>query len=52
MPNNLSIRAYTSQIRSHYHEFHQLVLPLHGAINIKVGDYTGKVSIGDCVIIK
>lgn len=52
MPNNLSIRAYTSQIRSHYHEFHQLVLPLHGAIDIKVGDYTGKVSIGDCVIIK
>jgi AraC-like DNA-binding protein len=52
MYNNLSIRAYTSQIRSHYHEFHQLVLPLHGAIDIKVGDYTGKVSIGDCVIIK
>ncbi|WP_017220510.1 AraC family transcriptional regulator [Moritella dasanensis] len=52
MHNNLSIRTYTSQIRSHYHEFHQLVLPLHGAIDIKVGDYTGKVSIGDCVIIK
>ncbi|NQZ92119.1 MAG: AraC family transcriptional regulator [Moritella sp.] len=52
MPNNLSIRAYTNQIRSHFHEFHQLVLPLHGAIDIKVGDYTGKVSFGDCVIIK
>jgi len=52
MPNNLSIRAYTSQIRSHYHEFHQLVLPLHGMIDIKVGDYAGKVSFGDCVIIK
>jgi len=52
MPNNLSIRAYTSQIRSHFHQFHQLVLPLHGAIDIKVGGYTGKVSFGDCVIIK
>lgn len=52
MPNSLSIRAYTNQIRSHFHQFHQLVLPLHGAINIKVGDYTGKVSFGDCVIIK
>lgn len=52
MPNNLSIRSYASQMRSHFHEFNQLVLPLHGTIDIKVGNYTGKVSLGDCVIIK
>ncbi|WP_019616073.1 helix-turn-helix transcriptional regulator [Psychromonas ossibalaenae] len=52
MLNRLSIRSYTSQIRSHFHGYHQLVLPLHGSIEIKVGDYTGIVSLGDCVIIK
>ncbi|UTV30626.1 AraC family transcriptional regulator [Photobacterium atrarenae] len=49
--NRLSIRAYTSQTRSHYHEYHQLVLPLHGTIDIKVGDYHGKISPGDGVTI-
>ncbi|MEJ2766288.1 AraC family transcriptional regulator [Photobacterium sp. MCCC 1A19761] len=50
--NRLSIRAYTHQTRSHYHEYHQLVLPLHGTIEIKVGDYHGKVSPGDGVTIQ
>lgn len=50
--NRLSIRSYTRRMRSHFHEYHQLVLPLRGSINIKVGDYSGKVILGDCVIIK
>lgn len=51
MPRHFSIRTYTKSFRSHYHEFHQLVLPLMGGINIEVGDYQGIASVGDCVII-
>ena len=50
--NRISIRSYTSKIQSHAHSYHQLVLPLHGSINIKVGTFSGLVSIGDCVVIK
>ena len=50
--NRISIRSYTNQMRSHFHEYHQLVLPLQGSINIQVGNYKGLVSIGDCIIIK
>jgi len=50
--NRISIRSYTKNIRSHFHRYHQLVLPLHGSIEIKVGKFDGLVSLGDCVIIK
>jgi len=50
--NRISVRSYTNQLRSHFHEYHQLVIPLHGTINIAVGKFKGLVSIGDCVIIK
>ncbi len=50
--NRISIRSYTNKIESHAHSYHQLVLPLHGSIDIKVGDFSGLVNIGDCVIIK
>ena len=49
--DQLSIRSYTRQVRSHYHEYHQLVLPLQGSIEIQVGEYFGSVCLGDCVII-
>lgn len=49
--DQLSIRSYTRQVRSHYHEYHQLVLPLQGSIDIQVGEYQGLVSLGDCVVI-
>ncbi len=49
--NQLSIRSYTRQLRSHYHEFHQLVLPLQGSLEVQVGHFQGLVSVGDCVII-
>jgi len=54
MPNikPFSIRAYSKHTRSHHHEFHQLVLPLQGSIKIKVGDFEGLVSVGDCIVIK
>ncbi|HDY7764911.1 helix-turn-helix domain-containing protein [Vibrio vulnificus] len=52
MKNSLSIRAYTKQLQSHTHEdYHQLVLPLQGSIEITMPHYSGKVVVGDCVVI-
>jgi len=50
--NQLSIRSYTNNVSCHSHFYHQLVLPLHGSIDIRVGDYAGLICLGDCVIIK
>ncbi|WDE12717.1 AraC family transcriptional regulator [Thalassomonas haliotis] len=50
--DHFSIRAYSNKMRGHYHEHHQLVLPLHGSIYISVGEFSGLVSPGECVIIK
>lgn len=52
MSQYFSIRTYTKNFRSHYHEYHQLVLPLHGVIDIRVGKFSGLVGVGDCVIIR
>ncbi|KXF81098.1 helix-turn-helix domain-containing protein [Enterovibrio coralii] len=52
MTNALSIRAYTKQKQKHTHNFHQLVLPIQGAIDIELLDFSDTVSIGECVVIK
>ena len=52
MNKYFSIRSYTKNFRSHYHEYHQLVLPLHGVIDIRVGEFSGLVGVGDCVVIR
>lgn len=52
MKNSLSIRAYTKQPESHFHPYHQLVLPIQGTINIELDGYNGKVSVGECAVIK
>ncbi len=52
MSQYFSIRSYTKIFRSHYHEYHQLVLPLHGVIDIRVGKFSGLIGVGDCVIIR
>ncbi|MFA0607205.1 helix-turn-helix domain-containing protein [Vibrio amylolyticus] len=53
MPNSLSIRSYTRQKRGHAHPFPQLVLPLRGVIRLDIdGSYSGKVTPGECVMIK
>ena len=52
MINTLSIRSYSRQTRGHAHEFHQLVLPLRGVINIEVEGYVGKVTPSECVVVK
>jgi len=50
--NLLSIRSYSTKPTAHSHHFNQLVLPLRGVINIRVGDFNGKVAPGECVVVK
>ena len=52
MQNLLSIRSYTAKPTRHSHNYNQLVLPLRGVINIGVGNFSGKVAPGECVIVK
>jgi AraC-like DNA-binding protein len=52
MPNTLSIRSYSQKKVKHSHSFHQIVLPLRGVINIELYGFKGKVTPGECVIIK
>ncbi|KKD60642.1 AraC family transcriptional regulator [Grimontia sp. AD028] len=52
MENSLSIRAYTRQRQGHAHDYHQLVLPLQGTIQIELDNYSGGVSVGECVVIQ
>lgn len=48
----LSIRSYTPIKNGHSHEYHQLVLPLRGVIDIDVESFTGKVTPGECVVVR
>ena len=52
MINTLSVRSYSHQTKGHSHNFHQIVLPLRGVINIEVENYIGKVTPRECVVIK
>ena len=52
MQNLLSIRSYSTKAICHCHDYHQLVLPLRGVINIQVGSFNGKVAPGECVVVK
>jgi len=52
MQNQLYIRSYNRQRKGHFHNYHQLVLPLRGVINIELETYAGKVAPGECVVIK
>ncbi len=49
--NRLSIRSYRSQSRHHHHDYHQIVLPLQGSIIMQVGQFDGKVSVGDAIVV-
>lgn len=52
MREKLSIRAYNPVTVSHSHQFHQIVLPLNGAIEISLNGVNGSVAVGHCVIIQ
>ena len=40
----LELRSYNSESRSHQHDYHQLVLPVVGELELNVGQQEGKVS--------
>lgn len=52
LTKRISVRSYSEQLRSHFHDYHQLLMPLHGIIEINIGNFQGSVGIGDCIIIK
>ena len=52
MRESLSIRAYDPAVATHSHKFHQIVVPLRGAIEISLNEFNGPVAVGHCVIIQ
>lgn len=52
MCESLSIRAYRPVELTHSHNFHQVVVPLHGVIDISLNNLNGVVSPGHCIVIK
>lgn len=50
--DSLSIRSYSLNQQGHSHDFHQLVLPLSGVIEIELPSYQGPVKPGQCVVIE
>lgn len=51
MNDSLSIRSYSKNIDRHCHAYYQLVLPLNGYIDMEVGDFVGKVGVGEGIVI-
>ena len=52
MRESLSIRAYTPELQTHSHHFHQIVVPLRGSIEISLNSFDGAIAVGHCVIIR
>jgi len=52
MRESLSIRAYKPSVQSHAHDFHQVVVPLRGSIEISLNTFEGAIAVGHCVIIQ
>lgn len=50
--NTLSIRHYSPTLKQHSHDYHQLVFPLRGSLDINTNRHQGFVEIGQCLIIK
>ena len=48
---SVSIRSYTLSQNTHAHEFHQIVVPLSGAMDISFGTQRFSVAVGHCVVI-
>lgn len=49
---HFSIRSYTKQLSSHIHDYHQLVFPIYGALDMTVNEFHGSVNIGECIVIQ
>jgi len=52
MRESLSIRAYKPTVETHSHDFHQVVVPLRGSIEISLNEFDGAIAVGHCVIIQ
>lgn len=50
MATRLSIRSYTFVSHTHAHDYHQLVLPLIGAVDIHTGRHQGRAIPGQGII--
>ena len=48
---SLSVRSYTLVQDTHAHNFHQIVVPLNGGMDIAFGAQTYSVAVGHCVVI-
>ena len=48
---SLSVRSYDGLERVHAHDFHQIVLPVIGAMEIRVGDISGAIAQSHGVLI-
>jgi len=48
---SLSVRSYTLVQDTHAHSFHQIVVPLSGAMDIAIDAQAYSVAVGHCVVI-
>lgn len=51
MNETLSLRAYKPEKQTHVHEYHQVVVPVQGAIAISLNEFYQTVTTGHCVAI-
>ena len=49
--DKLTVRSYVNHYRSHAHPYHQMVLPLHGTIDIRMDEFEGPVGVGEAIVI-
>jgi len=50
MATKLSIRVYSSTIRKHIHDYHQLFFPLLGGARCVISHRSYKVGLGQCIL--
>ncbi len=49
---HLSIRSYPLKQNTHSHAFHQIVIPLNGAMGIAFEGQSHTVSVGHCIVVR
>ena len=52
MEISLDLRTYSNEIHSHEHDFHQLVLPVQGSLQMSVDTREGEASLQQIAVIK
>lgn len=52
MEISLDLRTYSNEIHSHKHDFHQLVLPMQGRLQMSVDAREGEASLQQVAVIK